>query len=211
MDFHGPLLSVEFLTTALVVVLVPGTGVLFTVSHGLFHGARAGALAAAGCTLGILPHMAASLLGLAALLHSSAAAFHTLKIAGVAYLLYLAWSMWRTSGAVTVERPHTARNSTASIVVRGMLVNVLNPKLTIFFVAFLPQFVAPGARDGIARMAALGAVFMALTLVVFVIYGAAAGLVRQRVLESEPAMRWVQRVFGATFAGFAAKLALADR
>lgn len=211
MNFAASSFSAEFLATALVVVLVPGTGVLFTVSHSLFRGARAGAVAAFGCTLGILPHMTASLLGLAALLHSSATAFHTLKAAGIAYLLYLAWGMWRSSGTITVDRPNATSGGAMPIVVRGMLINVLNPKLSIFFVAFLPQFVAADAPDSLARMATLGAAFMAMTLTVFLVYGAAAGLVRRRVLESVLVMRWIQRAFSVTFAAFAAKLALTDR
>jgi len=206
----------EYLMTALVVVLVPGTGVIYTLSNGVFRGARASVAAAVGCTLGIVPHLLASLLGLAALLHASALAFQLVKLAGVAYLLYLAWSLWRETGALSLDRPTGGpdggpRGGLGAIALRGILVNILNPKLSLFFLAFLPQFVPAAAPDALLRMALLSTTFMALTLVVFVAYGLAAGAVSRRVLASRRVTRWTQRAFAAAFAGFAAKLALTDR
>ncbi|NNG02929.1 MAG: LysE family translocator [Inquilinus sp.] len=213
-------LSPEFLATALVVVLAPGTGVIYTLSTGVFGGARASVAAAFGCTLGIVPHLLASLLGLAALLHASAVAFQTVKLVGIAYLLYLAWGLWRRSGSLALGeadpanragRSEGAARRLGAVALRGALINILNPKLSIFFLAFLPQFVPAAAADAVARMGLLGAVFMALTFVVFVGYGVAANAVRRRVLSSERATRWLQRIFAAAFAGFAVKLALTER
>ncbi|MCG8693476.1 MAG: LysE family translocator [Minwuiales bacterium] len=207
-------LSVEFLITALVVVLIPGTGVIYTLSYGVFRGVGPSIAAAFGCTLGIVPHILASILGLAALLHASAVAFQTVKILGILYLLYLAWGLWRETGALALSDPKAGSASGSgygAIALRGALINILNPKLSIFFLAFLPQFVPAAAANALPRMVLLSAAFMALTFVVFVGYGIAANAVRRRVLSSERITRWTQRAFAAAFAGFAAKLALTDR
>ncbi|MEO9902899.1 LysE family translocator [Nisaea sp.] len=207
-------LSPEFLLTALLVVLAPGTGVIYTLSYGLFGRPGQSMTAAIGCTFGIVPHLLASVLGLAALLHTSAVAFQVVKLLGVAYLLYLAWGLWRESGALAVARPDDEHGSTKGhlrIMARGALINILNPKLSIFFLAFLPQFVPQGAPDAIARFFLLAVTFMVMTFAVFVIYGFAAEQVSKRVLASARAMRWLQRTFAAAFAGFAVKLALTER
>jgi len=205
-------LSPEFLATAIVVVLVPGTGVIYTLSNGVLRGATASVAAAFGCTLGIVPHLLASILGLAALLHASAVAFQTVKILGIVYLLYLAWGLWRDTGALALDEAAGGNGGRmGAIVVRGALINILNPKLSVFFLAFLPQFVPAAAPDSLARMGLLSAVFMILTFVVFVGYGVAANAVRRHVLSSARATRWMQRAFAAAFAGFAVKLALTER
>jgi threonine/homoserine/homoserine lactone efflux protein len=197
-------MSVEFLLTSLVVVATPGTGVLYTVAAGLSRDTRASLVAAAGRTLGIVPHVTAAITGLAALLHTSALAFRILTYLGVAYLLYLAWSTLRDRDALAVAT-EAAPRSAVSVVVSGVLVNILNPKLTIFFVAFLPQFVRPG--DPVARMVELSAVFMALTFVVFAGYGAFAAAVRHKVLTRPRVLTWVRRTFAAAFVALRAKLA----
>jgi threonine/homoserine/homoserine lactone efflux protein len=197
-------MTVEFLLTSLVVVATPGTGVLYTVAAGLSRGTRASLVAAVGCTLGIVPHVTAAITGLAALLHTSALAFRILTYLGVAYLLYLAWSTLRDRDALAVETD-TMPRSAVRVVVSGILVNILNPKLTIFFVAFLPQFVRPG--DPVGRMVELSAVFMALTFVVFAGYGAFAAAVRHKVLARPRVMAWVRRSFAAAFVALGAKLA----
>ncbi|TPN73736.1 LysE family translocator, partial [Mesorhizobium sp. B1-1-5] len=119
-------MSIEFLLTSLIVVASPGTGVLYTLSAGLSRGARASIVAAFGCTLGIIPHMAAAITGLAALLHTSAVAFETLKYLGVAYLLYMAWNTLKERGGLNVE-DNVAPRSTGKVIATGILVNVLNP------------------------------------------------------------------------------------
>jgi threonine/homoserine/homoserine lactone efflux protein len=201
--------SIEFLVTTLVVVATPGTGVLYTVAAGLARGRRAGVVAAAGCTLGIVPHMVAAITGLAALLHTSALAFQVLRYAGVAYLLYMAWRTLRDRGALPVEEKTTPR-SARQVILSGVLVNILNPKLTIFFFAFLPQFVVGGA-GAVGQMLLLSGVFMLATLVVFVGYGLCAAAVRSRVVSRPRVMDWIRRGFAGAFVALGARLALTDR
>ena len=203
------MISTEFLMTSLVVVLIPGTGVIYTVSTGLFQGRRASIAAAVGCTAGILPHLSASILGLAAILHMSAVAFQAVKLIGAAYLLYLAWSMWRETGTLRFEAP-ASRKGVRQIITRGVLINILNPKLSIFFLAFLPLFVSPQAAAPTLQMLLLSAVFMAMTLVIFILYGLLAGTVRRQVAASPRAVAWLQRSFAAVFAALGVKLALTE-
>ncbi len=202
-------MSWEFLLTALIVVVSPGTGVLYTLATGLSRGARASIVAAFGCTLGIVPHMAAAILGLAALLHTSAIAFQTLKYAGVAYLLYMAWMTLKEAGALSVEKQ--PERSSRQVIVHAILINILNPKLTIFFFAFLPQFVPADASDGLPLMLELSAVFMLLTFVVFVGYGLFAAAIRNHVISRPKVLAWMRRTFAAAFVMLGAKLALAER
>jgi threonine/homoserine/homoserine lactone efflux protein len=146
--------SVEFLITSFIVVVSPGTGVLYTLATGLSRGSRASIIAAFGCTIGIVPHMAAAIMGLAALLHTSALAFQIFKYVGVAYLLYMAWNTLREHGALKVKEEAGAR-SALQVTVTAILINILNPKLSIFFLAFLPQFVSAGEPNPLSRMLAL--------------------------------------------------------
>jgi threonine/homoserine/homoserine lactone efflux protein len=203
--------SLQFLLTSLVVVATPGTGVIYTITAGLTRGSRASVVAAFACTLGIVPHMLAAITGLAALLNASAVAFETLKYFGVTYLLYMAWGMLRErGGALSAAEDETPR-SVRSVIVSGILINLLNPKLTIFFFAFLPQFVSPGTSHALPRMLALSGVFMLMTFVVFAAYGRFAAAMRDRVLARPRVMTWVRRVFAGAFAGLGVKLALSDR
>jgi threonine/homoserine/homoserine lactone efflux protein len=202
--------STEFLITSLVVVLIPGAGVIYTVSTGLFLGWRASIAAAFGCTAGIIPHLSASILGLSAILHMSALAFQAVKYAGAAYLLYLAWSMWRETGALKFNSPST-QNGLWQIATKGILINILNPKLSIFFLAFLPLFVSPKASSPIFQMIILSLIFMAMTLIIFILYGISANGVRRYVVNSPKAIRWLQRSFAATFAVLGVKLAMTEQ
>ena len=197
-----------FLLTALVVVLIPGTGVIYTLALG--RGGAASVSAAFGCTLGIVPHIAAAILGLAALLHASAVLFQAVKFAGVLYLMWMAWSALREKGMLDAE-PSRTRMSHAAIIRRGFAINILNPKLSIFFLAFLPQFVPVDAAAPAATMVWLGLVFMAMTFVIFVIYGQTAALVRGRVLSSPAIMKWLRRSFAAAFALLGLRLAFSAR
>ncbi|MGP4100556.1 LysE family translocator [Nonomuraea sp. KM90] len=203
-------MSIEFLLTSLVIVVTPGTGVLYTLAAGLSRGGRAGVVAAFGCTLGIVPHMAAAVTGLAALLHASAVAFQVIKYAGVAYLLYMAWNTLRERGALSVEGESEPRPA-ARVIADGVLVNILNPKLSIFFFAFLPQFVSAGEPAALARMLELSGVFMLLTFVVFAGYGLCAAAVRNQVISRPKVLTWMRRGFGAAFVALGAKLALTGR
>jgi threonine/homoserine/homoserine lactone efflux protein len=202
--------SLEFLITSLIVVASPGTGVLYTLAAGLSRGSRASAVAAFGCTLGIVPHMAAAVMGLAALLHTSALAFHTLKYLGVAYLLYMAWNALKEQGALRVEQEVGTR-SARQVITSAILINILNPKLSIFFFAFLPQFVSADESHPLARMLELSAVFMLLTFVVFVGYGLFAAAIRNHVVSRPRVLTWMRRTFAAAFVALGAKLALAER
>lgn len=204
------MLSAEFLLTSLIVVLIPGTGVVFTVSTGLSKGRRASFFASVGCTLGIVPHLIATVLGLAAVMHTSAVAFEVLRVAGVAYLFYLAVATWRDRGAFAVQ-PVRGKGGALGLVVKAVLLNSLNPKLTIFFLAFLPQFVDPGAASTLSQLLGLSAVFMAMTFSVFVIYGLLAHTFRKTVIESLRVQTWLRRGFAGAFAGLGAQLALSDR
>jgi threonine/homoserine/homoserine lactone efflux protein len=203
-------MSLSFLLTSLIVVVSPGTGVLYTLAAALTKGSRASIAAAVGCTLGILPHLAAAMLGLAAVLHTSALAFAALKWCGVVYLLYMAWQTLREKGALAVDTRLEAR-SNGRVIVTGFLINILNPKLSIFFVAFLPQFISAEEAHPLARMLELSGAFMAMTLVVFVFYGLFAAGVRDRVISRPKVMRWLRRAFAGGFAVLGARLAFAER
>ncbi|MDP9220569.1 MAG: LysE family translocator [Actinomycetota bacterium] len=203
-------MSLTFLLTALVIVATPGTGALFTLSAGLSRGPRASVLAAFACTLGIVPHLLAAITGLAALLRASGLAFEVVKYLGVAYLLYLAWTTWRHDGSLLLNRQRP-RVSPWRVIRNGVAVNLLNPKLTIFFFAFLPQFVPASEPHSVLRMLGLSGVFMLMTFVVFVAYGVFAGLLRGQILTRPRLLRRIHRAFAVTFAGLAGKLAVTTR
>jgi threonine/homoserine/homoserine lactone efflux protein len=203
------MITPEFLITSLVVVLIPGTGVLYTVSTALAQGRTASVYAALGCTAGIVPHLLATVLGLAAVMHASALAFQVLRYAGVAYLFYVAYATWRDASAFAVDGS-VAKASASALVVKAFLLNILNPKLTIFFLAFLPQFVEPHASRPLLQLLLLSAIFMAMTFVVFVVYGFVAHAFRKLVIESARVQRWLRVGFASAFAGLGARLALSD-
>ena len=203
-------MSIEFLITSLIVVISPGTGVLYTLATGLSRGSRASVVAAFGCTIGIVPHMAAAIMGLAALLHTSALAFQTFKYLGVAYLLYMAWNTLSERGALSVDKDVGAR-SAVQVTVEAILINILNPKLSIFFLAFLPQFVSADEVNPLSTMLGLSAVFMLMTFVVFVGYGLFASAIRDHVISRPKVLTWMRRAFAGAFAALGAKLAFADR
>ena len=203
-------MSIEFLITSLIVVVSPGTGVLYTLAAGLSRGSRASIVAAFGCTLGILPHMAAAIMGVAALLHTSALAFQTLKYLGVAYLLYMAWNTLKEKGAFSVDKEVGARSG-IQVTVTAILINILNPKLSIFFFAFLPQFVSDSEPHPLSHMLVLSGVFMVLTFVVFAGYGVFAAAIRNHVISRPRILTWMRRSLAAAFVALGAKLAFAER
>lgn len=203
-------MTVEFLITTLIIVASPGTGVLYTLAAGLSHGPRAGVIAAFGCTLGIVPHMAAAVMGLAALLHASALAFDLFKYLGVAYLLYMAWNAWRERGLLEVDNDLTRRPA-LQVTIHAVLINILNPKLSIFFIAFLPQFVNADDPQPLRHMLVLSLVFMLLTFVVFVGYGLFAASVRRHVISRPSVLTWMRRTFAGAFVALGARLALTER
>ena len=204
-------MSVEFLLTSLVVVLIPGTGVLYTVSSSIGGGWRRGLFAAIGCTLGIVPHMLAAMLGLSAIMQAGSVVFEVVRYAGVIYLVFMGFSMIRDAGALPLDDGNASIDPMGPVVWRGILLNVLNPKLTVFFFAFLPQFLdaSPGLLD--PKLIELGGIFMLMTLVVFAVYALASAAIRDLVLAAPVARRWIERALGAFLIGFAARLALTDR
>ncbi len=203
-------MSYEFLLTTLIVVASPGTGALYTIAAGLSRGARASIIAAFGCALGCLPHMAAAITGLAALLHTSALAFQILKYAGVAYLLWMAWQTLKETGTLQVDMAYTPR-SAVQVIVQAVLINLLNPKLTIFFFAFLPQFVPANMENTLPLMLELSAIFTVATFIIFALYGMLAAQMRAHVISRPDVMTCMRRIFAAAFVALGAKLALAER
>lgn len=203
-------MTVDFFLTSLVIVASPGTGAIFTVAAGLSSGVRSSIIAAFGCTLGIVPHMLAAISGLAALLHTSVLAFEILKYFGVAYLLYMAWAMFRDRGMLSPSS-EADRKNTRQIIVSAILINLLNPKLSIFFFAFLPQFVRADEASPVSRMLELSLVFMVLTFTIFAAYGAFAASVRRHVISNSSVQTWMRRCFAVAFAGLAAKLIFTQR
>jgi len=203
-------MTLEFLLTSAIVVASPGTGVVYTLAAGLTQGARASVIAAFGCTLGIVPHLLAAITGLAAILHASATAFSLIKYAGVAYLLYMAWNTLRENGALRVDETQPARTP-SRIVIEAILINLLNPKLSIFFFAFLPQFVVPDSSSSTREMTALGLVFMAMTFVIFAVYGCFAASVRRQIVSRPSVLVWLRRSFAAAFVALGLRLAFVQR
>ncbi|MGH3794484.1 MAG: LysE family translocator [Pseudonocardiaceae bacterium] len=198
-------MSIEFLLTSFLVVVTPGTGVLYVMAAGLSRGIRASVIASVGCTLGIVPHMLAAITGLAAVLNTSAVAFQILKYLGVAYLLYMAWSTLRDKGALVVEE-NTEPLTATKVIVRGILINLLNPKLTIFFFAFLPQFVSTTESNFLLHLIGLSAVFMLLTFIVFIGYGKFAASIRSHLISRPQVLTWMRRVFAGAFAALGLSL-----
>lgn len=202
--------NLEFLITSLIVVLIPGTGVIYTLSIGLGLGFRASILAAMGCTLGILPACAAAIIGLSAILHTSAIAFQIVKFLGAAYLLYMAWGALRQSSFGNVNE-QVERRSALKLIQDGFLLNVLNPKLSMFFLAFLPQFMAPGETVASVQFVTLSGIFILMTFVVFIIYGFLAAQARDYVIARPKVMVWLNRSFASCFAYMGLKLAITER
>jgi threonine/homoserine/homoserine lactone efflux protein len=203
-------MTLSFLLTTLIVVASPGTGVLYTLAVALAQGSRASIAAAFGCTLGIVPQMIGAMLGLAAILHTSALAFAALKWCGVAYLLYMAWQALRETGALAIKA-EAPQKSDRRVIVTAILINILNPKLSIFFYAFLPQFIAADEPHPLTRLLELSGVFMLMTFAVFAVYGLFAAAVRDRIISRPKVLAWLRRSFAAGFAALGAKLALSER
>jgi threonine/homoserine/homoserine lactone efflux protein len=202
-------MTIEFLITSLIVILIPGTGVIYTVSHGLFRGKLASIVAAVGCTFGILPHIATSIIGITAVVQINIQTFQIFKLAGSAYLFYLAWEMWRESGNVAIKQIKKQKGI-GRICLDGFLINILNPKLSVFFLAFLPQFVTTNSAAPFALMISMSAIFMILTLLIFTIYGLMAVKLSSYVVSSPRVTKWTQRTLAGSFAAFGLKLTLTN-
>ena len=203
-------MGTDFFIITLIVVATPGTGALFTIATGLSEGRRKALVAAVGCTLGILPHMTAAITGLAAILHGSALAFNLVKACGVAYLIYMAVGLMR-SKQTNAAGEAKQLTSDVAIIRRAILINLLNPKLSLFFLAFMPQFIDPEGTDALARMMTASFIFIALTLGVFAVYGLFASSLRNQVIARPHIMTRINRTFGLAFLAMAARLALTER
>ncbi|OON39456.1 lysine transporter LysE [Izhakiella australiensis] len=200
----------EFLITSCIVVISPGSGALYTIATGLTHGVKNSIIAAVGCTLGIIPHIAAAITGLAAIFHSSTLAFSLIKWAGAAWLLYMAWRTLRESGALQLTRPDHRRTPGRTIA-HAVLINLLNPKLSLFFLAFLPQFISSHAATPLRDMLILSGIFMLITLLVFIFYGAFAALVRDYVLSRPAVITGLRCCFAGGFTALAVRLIFTQR
>lgn len=201
----------EFLLASFVVVVIPGTGVIYTVGNGLKSQRASGLWAAIGCTIGIVPHLLASALGLAAIMHGSALVFQSIRSVGAVYLIFVAWQMWKSADATTIAGPlNDSRESAARIVTRGVLLNLLNPRLTLFFIAFIPQFVPQTQAEALGPLLVLSAVFMLMTLIVFTGYALLAHQFRELLLRSRAALVWSQRALAALLVVLAIRLGVPD-
>ncbi len=203
-------MNIDFLLTSLIVVASPGTGALYTIASGLSRGVRVGVIAAFGCTLGIIPHMVAAVMGIAAVFNTSPMAFDIVKYTGVAYLIYMALMTLKENGPLQIDEKSETQ-STLKIIVSAILLNLLNPKLPIFFLAFLPQFVDMNEPHPAAHMLNLSATFMLMTFMVFALYGTFAAFMRSHVLSTPRILKWMQITFASGFVGLAVKLAASHR
>jgi threonine/homoserine/homoserine lactone efflux protein len=200
-------MTIAFLLTTLVVVLTPGTGLVYTLSTALAAGRRAGLAAALGCTISLVPHLVAALTGLAAVLRAGTPAFRAVTWLGVAYLLWMAWAALRDRTPLAVDDGRPPR-PTGRVIRDGVLMNLLNPKVTVFFVAFLPQFVPPDAPAATGRMLLHGLVFMLATLAAFAGFAVLAGALRRRVLERPRLTALLRHGFAGSFLALGLGLAL---
>ncbi len=202
--------AISFFATAVLLAYAPGPDIVFVLAQSAVYGAKAGLATTCGLMTGLCVHTALVTAGVAALIQASPTAFLLLKAAGALYLLYLAWLSWR-AGAMRADGVKPAFPGCLALYRRGIFMNVTNPKVSIFFLAFLPQFVRPGAGDELAQLLGLSATFMLMTFVIFAIYGLLAHAFRKAVVESQQVQAWLRRGFAASFAGLGANLALADR
>jgi threonine/homoserine/homoserine lactone efflux protein len=202
--------SIEFLITSLIVVASPGTGVLYTLGTGLSRGSRASVVAAFGCTLGIVPHMAAAILGLGGDPAYQCASVSDIQVSR--RRLFAIHGLECASGArCTPGGTHVDARSALQVTVTAILINILNPKLSIFFLAFLPQFVDASEPHPVSQMLLLSAVFMLMTFVVFVGYGLFAASIRTHVISRPRVLTWMRRTFAGAFIALGARLAFAER
>lgn len=203
------MISISFILTSLVVILIPGTGVIYTVSTGLSSNRKYCIVAAIGCTLGIIPHLIASILGISAIMHTSATIFKVVKYIGVIYLVYLGYGLIKSRDMIVLdekrEKVHSLR-----IIGKGVLLNLLNPKLTLFFLSFIPQYLVPSKYGYTTQMIILSLIFMGMTLLVFILYGVLANSFKHFIKNSRRVTERIQQSFGLIMIGFAAKLAISD-
>ncbi|MCP5076388.1 MAG: LysE family translocator [Rhodobacteraceae bacterium] len=198
-------MSPEFFLVALVLAMIPGTGVLFAVSCGLSHGIRGAVWGAVAGALGVVPHIVAVGLGISAILHAGSTVFEIIRIAGAVYLVYLAIKTWQSARVSLPEADKTPVGA-GQIITRGVLINLLNPKLTLFFLAFLPQFLTPDTPGFATDVAMMGGVLVAQTFCVFLAYGLGASWMRRRLLGNPGWLVRCNQGVAALFAGLGASI-----
>ncbi len=199
-----------FFITSVVLAMAPGPDNMFVLTQAALRGRFAGVLVTLGLATGLLLHTAAVSLGVAALFQASSVAFTVLKLIGAAYLVYLAWQAFQ-AGAAQVDGQGRQPLSRWQLYRRGIIMNVTNPKVSIFFLAFLPQFVNPESNGLTTQLLLLGAVFIVATLVVFGGLALAAGSFGNWLSGSERAQKIMHRIAGVVFIGLAIKLATTQR
>lgn len=200
------MISFEFLVTSLIIVLIPGPGVVFTVSVALFKSRFESIIAAFGCTLGTVPHLLVSILSLLALFSLDSIFFEVVKYLGIAYLIYLSFSLFKDKGILKIEDKNIASNN-YEIVLKAIMINLLNPKLSIFFLSFLPQFISSDTNTLLTDILVLSLIFMLMTFIVFVMYAVFARVMKNKIFKSKENLKIIQKVFALVFAIFAFKLA----
>ena len=196
-----------FLITSLIIILMPGTGVVYTISTGIMNGRHKSIIAAFGCTLGIVPHLCVSISLTSMLMQMNNTVFMIMRYVGAAYLIYMGVGMILSKDRIQFQE-ETETEGALTIIRRGILINLLNPKLTLFFFSFLPQYVRGTEGAFVIQSVVLGIAFMIMTFVVFAIYGLLSGTARGWISGSEKRISVLQRIFGTVFIGFALKLAL---
>jgi threonine/homoserine/homoserine lactone efflux protein len=202
--------ALAFFGVSLLLGVTPGPDNIFVLLQSASHGKRAGMLVVLGLCAGLVVHTTAIALGLAAVFAASETAFVVLKFAGAAYLAYLAWQAFSAPVSNSTDAAPAALQP-RQLLVRGMVMNLSNPKVVFFFLAFLPQFV-DAQRGAVAwQLAQLGGIFILATLVSFGAISYFAASVGQRLRGSAQAQRWMNRTAGTVFAGLALRLALAQR
>ena len=205
MNAHSYLL---FIGSCITLALVPGPDMAFMLARCVAQGRRAGILAALGFNVGSYVHLTAAVLGLSAVLAASATAFNIIRWLGAAYLIYLGISaLLSKQGAFAISDSPEARRSNASIFWQAFLTDVLNPKVILFFFAFLPQFVDPHAGHPTLQLLLLGVTVNMVCLPINLLLAAASARLTQSLRQSQSISRWLQRGMGALFVGIGLRLA----
>lgn len=199
-----------FFAASVALALAPGPDNIFVLTVSALRGRAAGLLVTLGLCTGLLAHTAAVALGIAAIIQRSPLAFNALKAVGAAYLLYLAWQAFR-AGATELAAQAGDEAAAGGLYLRGVIMNVTNPKVAIFFLAFLPQFASPSRGSLTIQILMLGAVFMLATLIVFGAIAWSAGFVAERLRQSSRAQVVMNRIAGTVFVVLALRLALSAR
>lgn len=199
-----------FLVASIALSLSPGPDNIFVLTQSAMNGRKAGVLITFGLCTGLLIHTATVSLGVATVFQSSELAFSMLKIAGALYLLHLAWQAFR-SRAVTVENTPNNHSNWKQLYFRGVIMNITNPKVTIFFLAFLPQFADPLIGSITLQMIAFGCLFITTTFIIFSLIAWSAGFLGEWLKDSNTAQKIINRIAGTIFVGLAIKLAISER